>query len=489
MPTPSRLFLLLSLACTLAACGGGGGSSGGTITDTTTAGTGTVSDTEDMTLIGGIRTVGVNPVADPPPNTTMSMSCADGASVQCSGNTILRVDNQVALTSSGVQVYGKSTNDLAPVIANTGLAVGMMPASGGIAELRINKGAGSVPSAPALLLRNIGLSWDSHTDRPPIIETFRTTQGRVALDARGKIISGPLPDASNIDFYDYAVKGAGATQAHYANNTYFPRDLSLYPVRCPANDPACRTTETNGFSTTQGNWRMGGSEPDTSTVFRLHADGDLYAGDALPSASGQRQYLPGGDGFGVSYPGFKGYRSLDLWTMQYANLAAWYTMDTVNIVEFAGGSNEHNKGRRGTVAFGQVTDSAAVPASGTASYAGVVYGWYAANATDESVFFRANANLVVDFATRQAQISVQNAATYNSAATPVPANFAATMAWSPPANANYMTAAVAGAIPGGISARFFGPVNGGPAETAGSFMLNNAGTGQTVIAGFIARKL
>lgn len=483
MHTPSRLFLALSLACSLAACGGGGGSSGGS---PTTAGTGTASG-NDLTLIGDIQTVGVNPVADPPANTSMNMSCVDGGNVQCSGNTVLRVDNQVALTSSGVQVYGKSTNDLAPVIANTGQATGLMPASGGIAEIRVTKGAGSAPSAPALLLRDIGISWDSRTDRPPIIETFRTSQGRVALDASGKIITGPLPDPSNITFYDYATKGSAATQSRYANNTYFPRDLSVYPVRCPANAPNCRTTETNGFSSTQGNWRQGGIEPDTSTVFRLHADGDLFAGDAVP-VNGQRQFLPGGDGFGVSYPGFKGWRGLDLWTMQYANLAAWSTMDTVNIVEFAGGSNEHNKARRGTVAFGQVTDSAAVPSSGTATYSGVAYGWYAADATNEPVYYRGAVNIVVNFATRQAQITIQNSVTYDSNLTPVPANLATTMSWTPPANANYMTAPVAGAIPGGISARFFGPVDGGPAETAGSFMLNNPGTGQTVIAGFIARK-
>lgn len=485
MHTSSRILLLLSLTSALAACGGGGGDTAPTFT-----GGGTATNSGDLTLIGGIQTVGVNPVADPPPDTSMSMNCVDGASVQCSGNTVLRVDNQVALTSSGVQVYGKSTNDLAPVIANTGLAIGMMPASGGIAEIRVTKNANGVPSSPALMLRNIGISWDTQTDRPPIIETFRTSQGRVAQDASGRIISGPLPDPSNLEFYDYAVKGRAATQSRYANNTYFPRDLTVYPVRCPDNAPGCRTTETDGFNTAQGNWRIGGSEPDTSTVFRLHADGDLYAGDGLPTASGQRQFLPRGDGFGVSYPGFKGYRNLDLWTMQYANLAAWYTMDTVEIVEFSGGSNEHNKGRRGTVAFGQVTDSAAVPGTGTASYAGVVYGWYAPNATDESVFFRGDANIVVNFATRQAQVTVQNTVTYNDARTPVPATLTSTMTWTPPANANYMTSAVGGAMPGGISARFFGPVNGGgPVETAGSFMLNNAGTGQTVVAGFIARKL
>ena len=478
-------FLGLSLALSLSACGGGSSGPSGT----TVAGTGTPSGT------GGDITVGMGPQPTPPSDTGVLMSCVDGPSTQCSGNTILRTDNQVAMTSSGVQTYGKSTNDLAPVIANTGLAIGLMPASGGIAELRVNKDANGVPSSPAVLLRNLGISWDGVTDRPPIIETFRTAQGRVALDASGRIISGPLPDASNLDFYDYAVKGRNGTQAHYANNTYFPRDLTLYPVRCPANNPGCRTTETDGFRTQQGDWRSGGSEPDSSTVFRLHADGDLYAGDALP-VNGQRQFLPRGDGFGVSYPGFKGYRNVDLWTMRYANLAAWYTMDTVEIVEFAGGSNEHNKSRRGMVAFGQVTDPNLVPGSGTATYAGVAYGWYAPNAVDESVFFRGAATLTVNFATLQAVVSIQDTVTFNDARTPVPATLSATMNWSSTGIANYLTAAVPGntaGLAGGISARYFGPLVGtgagaGPAETAGSFTLNNAATGQTVIGGFIGRK-
>jgi len=42
-------------------------------------------------------------------NPAMAMSCVDGPVYRCSGNDIIRHDNGVALTQSGVQVYGSTT--------------------------------------------------------------------------------------------------------------------------------------------------------------------------------------------------------------------------------------------------------------------------------------------------------------------------------------------------------------------------------------------
>jgi hypothetical protein len=485
----------------ISGCGGGGSSSPtssqGTASPAAAAAvSATPAASTRTSLAGQTVTVGMGEPVVPPPDTGMLMSCADGAGVQCSGNTILATENGVALTSSGVQVSGKSTNDLAAKIENTGLAKGLVQTTVGTAEVRVFKNATGTASAPALLLDKFGISWDGVTDRPQILETFATEKGRVALDATGKIIRGPLPDASEISFYDFAVKGRNATQYRYANNTYFPRDLVAYPVRCPIANPACRTTGTDGWKLQNGNWRSGGTEPDSGFVFRLHEDGNLYAGDGLPNPDGSRKPLPGGDGFGVSFPGFKGYRVLENWGMQYGSLATWFTQDTVNIAEFAGGSSEHNKSRRGAVAFGDVTSPAMVPNAGTATYGGTAYGWYAANATDEAVFFKGAVTITVNFAAHTAVVTIQNTLTLDQAQTSVPATLSSTIAWAPGPSGNYLTGAVAtnGNLTGGASARYFGPViadgsGNGPAEAGGTYVLSNAATGQTVIAGFIARKL
>jgi hypothetical protein len=495
---PTRKYFSLLLLATVFGCGGGGGSSTapGSATPPVNAGnqpppSGGTTNPPPATQLPSTGSTPA-PVAA---GTAMIMSCVEGAGVQCSGDRIIQIDNGVALTSSGVQAYGISTNDLVRPNNTSGSAFGLAPASGGIAEIRLTKNSAGTISDPVLLLDNFGISWDSKTERPPIIETFATSQRRVTLDANRRITVGPLPDASDIGFYDYATRRQAATQAHYANNVYFPR--TNYPVRCPADTPNCRTTETDGLSIDQGDWRDGGNLPDQSYVFRLHADGDLYAGDDVPAADGTRRWLPGGDGFGVSYPGFKGYRDFGGWHYQYANLGSWTTMDTVNIIEFAGGSDEHNKNRRGMVAFGDVTDPANVPTSGTASYAGYVYGWYSRNGTEEVSFFRGDATLVVDFATRQANVTFRNAATFDDQRTPVPVAMttAIPMGAAGANTANYMTGAVAnGTLSGGLSGRYFGPViasgsgGTGPAELGGAFTLSNASTGATAVGGFIARK-
>lgn len=509
-----RKYLPLLLLAFVFGCGGGGSDP-----STTPIAANPPSNTPNDPP-GGSQPPPSDTPDDPPPpptgttpapvpgGTAMTMSCVEGAGHQCSGASIIRIDNGVALTSSGVQTFGISTNDLVTPNTTSGSAFGLALAPGipGIAEIRLAKSAAGAVSKPVVLLDNFRISWDGTTDRPPIVETFATAQTRVVLDANRAITFNRLPDASEIDFYDYAVLGQAATQEHYANNVYFPR--TDYPIRCPAGVPPAgtpgaephncyRTTETDGLKAFAGDWRTGGQLPDTSSVFRLHADGDLYAGDDVPDAAGNRRYLPGGDGFGVSYPGFKGFRAFENWSYQYGNLGAWVTMDTVDIIEFAGGSNEHNKNRRGMVAFGEVTDPASVPVGGTASYSGYTYGWYSRNGTEDVSFFRGDATLIVNFTTRLATVNLSNTATYDAAMTPVPVALTASIPMGATGDntANYMTGAVGnGTLTGGLSGRYFGPVvntgssGAGPAELGGSFSLSNTTTGAAVVAGFIARK-
>jgi hypothetical protein len=422
----------------------------------------------------------------------MTMACVDpapgdGSSFQCSGEAVLRVDHGVGITRSGVQVYGRSTID-GGTVAN-GLAPGSM-AAGATAEMRIarNFATGSA-SRPALLLDRLGISWDGTTERPRIIDTFSPVgETRVELAGNGAVTTIALPPSSNLAFYDYASRGLGATQAHYANNVYFPRGPEN-PPRCPANiDPGRCTVESTGIrSQPAGNWRNGGLEPDSASAGRLHGDGDVHAGDA---ASGNPPILPGGSGIGAPFPGSKGYRTLEHLGYRYANLAAWFTQDTVQIVEWTGGpgANEHNQNRRGLLAFGDVTDPAAVPTAGTATYSGIAYAWHAPGATTDPTTYRGSVTVTVDFATRRSVIDLQGIG---------PATFAATVPAGAPgaASANVIAGPVTAgnALSGGLAARYFGAVAGGaggtgPAEVGGTFTLTAAGSGATVIGGFIAMK-
>lgn len=409
------------------------------------------------------------------------MSCVDGPLYQCSGGTSIRVDNGVALTSSGVQVYGRSTSDLANPNPNKLVALGLALASGGLADVRIAKDATGVITAPVLLLSNLGLTWDGKNERPLIIEAFEPTQGRTQLTAAGTIASVPLPPNSDQNFFDLGTKGAAAaTQANYANNRYFPRAT---PIQCPAGQ-TCASTESAGLQYFRGDWRTGGDILDTASAVRLHSDGDARAGEVA----------------GLPFPGTKGYRSLFTWNRQDVNLAMWTTQDTVQIAEWdVTGANEHNKIRRGVVAFGAVTDSNTVPAAGTATYLGTAYGWYAGNATEDPVVFHATASMVVNFVTRQVEVTIANAATHDAAATPLPVVALKSLTAMGAANtnvANYFTGPVnTGTLQGGVSGRYFGPIapagasEAGPAELGGAFSLSNATTGAALVAGFIARKL
>ena len=427
----------------------------------------------------------VSPVSTPGP---MTMSCPDGAGRQCSGETVLRTDNGIALTRSGVQAYGRSTSDMGATNPNLSTAYGLALAIGGVAELRIRKDANAAPTGVAVLLSNMGILWNGQSNRPQIIETFTPTAGSVQLAAGGALLFGALPPSSDLSYYDYAYLGTGANKLNYANNRYFPR---ANPPRCEPGG-YCATLETVGPQFGGGSWRWGGSEPDWLSANRNHEDGDVHAGNGLPDANGNPTWLAGGSGFGVPVPGSKGYRSIEHWNYQYGNLASWFTQDTVNIVEW-GGVNEHNKIRRGFVAFGDTTDPALVPTSASATYSGVERGRYSASGSDDPVPFVGTVTVTVNFASRSVSISIQNTVRTDGLAS-VPVTFVATTVLGTGGNANHLTGAAANStLSGGVGGRLFGPVvaggsGTGPSEVGGAFSLSNSSTGAAVVAGFIARK-
>ncbi|MBL8287863.1 MAG: tandem-95 repeat protein [Rubrivivax sp.] len=428
--------------------------------------------------------------APPPPAGPMTMSCADGSGWQCSGEAILRTDNGIALTRSGVQAYGRSTSDLSPSNPNVSNATGFAPAGGGTAEIRVRKDANAAPDSVAVLLANLAIHWSGQLDRPQIIETFNPTAGRVWLGGTGALTFGALPPSSDLGYYNFATLGAaGATRANYAANRYFPRPE---PPRCVPGG-WCATAETSGPQYATGGWRGGGVDADMLAASRYHEDGDVHAGNGLPDANGNPTWLPGGSGFGVPVPGSKGYRTLNLWNYRYANVASWFTQDTVNIVEW-GGVDEHNKNRRGVVTFGDTTDPAAVPVSGGASYVGVVHGRYAANGTDDPVPFVGSVTVTVNFTTRAVSVSIQNTVRNDGSGASVPLVFSASPTLGAGGNANHLTGvASAGSLSGGVGGRLFGPVAGGgsgtgPAEIGGTFQLFSAGSNALAVGGFIARK-
>ena len=422
----------------------------------------------------------------------MTMSCVDGASYQCSGPSIVRSDNGVVLTRSGVQVYGKSTSDLATPNPTVTTAFGLALASGGVAEMRLAKAANGVVTDVALLLSNLGISWSGSAERPPVYETFKPTQGVTRLDANGALTFSALPPPSDLSYYDFAVKGTAGTQANYANNRYFPRTGN--PSRCGGATP-CPTIETNGIIYSAGDWRVGGNLPDRTSGNRMNGDGDIHAGNGLPDANGNPTLLPGGTGPGVPFPGSKGYRDLVAWTLQYGNLGAWLSEDTVNIHEW-GGVDEHTKNRRGVVAFGAVSDPALVPTSGTASYVGFVYGSHTPNGTQNPSTFRGTVVVTVNFVTRSVIVTIQNTVLEsNGTSVPISLNAVTAMGSAGSNEANYLTGPAGNvALSGGLSGRFFGPIvttgsgGVGPAEIGGAFSLSNATSKAAAVGGFIARK-
>lgn len=433
-----RIFLIFSLVVSLAACGGGGSGSS----------------------IGKPEAKPGNP--EPVPGAPYSYS----TTYQSSGNKV-KEENGIILTSSGVQAIGKSTVDQATS------ASGMTLSSAGLAEVRINKGNAGLSSL-ALLLSNLGISWDGATERPLIVETFNPAQGRTELDD-GAIRNAALPESFDLGFWDYATKGKAGTQAHYANNRYFPRDGN--PPRC--EDTPCPTEEVISSESQQGNWRSGGSTPDFAAAVRLHEDGDVHGGNAVGGG-----FLPGSSGPGIPFPGAKGYRSYDNWSYRYGNLTAWFTQDTVNLNEWARIENpfEHNLNRRGVAAFGAVTEPAAIPSAGTATYTGLVDGWYAIDDVAEPVRLRGTVTVTADFATRNVAISID--------ADPISFSAATKMGVAGGNQSNYLTGPISNAAwSGGVSARYMGPVSSGaPEELGGAFSLSGKANAGSVVAGFIALK-
>ncbi|GAB3549414.1 hypothetical protein GCM10027343_31110 [Noviherbaspirillum agri] len=403
------------------------------------------------------------------------MSCVDGAEYQCSGGTVLKTDNGVMLTRSGVQVFGISTSDLTldtavpPAPAGTdvtnprGFAIPSAATAqvNGVAEVRVAKNATNEVTRVGLLLNDFGLKWDGTTTRPLIIETFATEPGRVVLnpDTRALVVE-PLRAGTDVTFYDRR------TQANYANNTY----RASSPIK------------NNLLGALDGGWRAaGGIRADWAEAGREHEDGDLDAPTEPAS-------------------GTKGYRGFTNIAYEFANMTAWNSQDTVNIAEWTTEPRiEHNKKRRGIVAFGNVSSPDAVPTSGTATYTGTVYG-FASSADPAQVDpdpFEGRATVTVDYATGNASISIQDTGRYVEvggvgSVIPVPAAFSATAARGAinvnNANTNtpnYFTGEVnSGGLIGGVSGRYFGA---DAKEVGGTFQLQGA-SGVTIVGGFIGRK-
>ena len=101
-----------------------------------------------------------------------STSCPE-TGMQCSGDSILRVENGIAVTTSGVQTYAISTNDLLQPNPSPATAYGLQPATGGLADVRIKRDSGGQTTGVTMLLSKLGISWDGKTERPLIIETDR----------------------------------------------------------------------------------------------------------------------------------------------------------------------------------------------------------------------------------------------------------------------------------------------------------------------------
>ncbi len=438
-----RSAIITLLACMIAACGGGG-------------------DAGDQYLGSGSGS-GVG-------------SCSAGVSA-CNGDTETGRIGPLKLTAAGLQVTAASTNDLLATPGARGtdaqLAYGLTPIDRGLASLRLARAADGAVTAANLLLSGFGLTWDGANERPPILETFGMTRGRVQPVAGGMATLAALPAADDKTFWNNNPVGHAGTQANYANNIYFSRETLT--GHCADGDAACVTAAQNGLRLRRGDWRNGGTRPDQVEGERLHEDGATQAPDALPFA------------------GFKGYRNLWNWNYRYAQLAGWITQDTVDIVEWGGG-DEHNKSRRGIVAFGEPTSPKAIPRSGSASYAGLAHGWYSPNGAIEPYPIAADVLIRVDFAARTASVRLFNVRV-DEDQNPSPQFVADSSNTVPFGAANTLGGAVThGSAAGHLGARFFGPVsNGAPAEIAGAFSLrgseSTAITGTIFgLGGFIARR-
>lgn len=458
------IALALIAAGILSACGGGGGGS-----STNTGGISTPPPSDG----GGSNPPpggGTNP---PPgggstPDTAMTMSCVDGTEYQCSGGTVIKTDNGVMLTRSGVQVFGISTSDVplnAATQANRPPNVDSSVPSGfalpsfspepinGVAEVRIAKDAATkAVTRVGLLLDDYGLSWNGTAKRPQIVEAFLTTKGRVELDPTTKaLVFKDLPTGAQ--FFDFNRQTKTGTQGNYANNTFTP--------------------DAEGISNNlKGTWRTAdGTEDDYASVGRLHEDGDID----IPAAA-------------VPATGTKGYRDFVNVGYEFVNLSSWTSQDTVYIADWLTVSRiEHNKERRGYVAFGNVTEPGAVPATGTATYTGKVYGLYglASSTQIDPDPFEARATIEVNYETGAVQIRVEGTPAQVPAFTGTASRGAITVNGADTSAPNYFTGTVAASgFAGGLSGRYFGA---SAKEVGGTFQMQGP-SGVTIIGGFIGRK-
>ncbi len=436
-----RSAIITLLACMIAACGGGD---------------------------GGDRYLG---------SSSGNNSCTAGVSA-CSGDAETGRLGVLKLTVGGVQAIAASTNDLLATPGMRGneaqVAYGLAPLEKGLAGLRVVREAGGEVTAANLLLSGLGVSWDGAHERPPVIETFGLARGRIQ-SGTGLATLAALPAASDTAFWNNHPASGGGTQGNYANNIYFPTELSS--GHCLDGDAACIAAAKNGLRLRRGDWRNGGATPDQVDGGRLHEDGATQAPDNIP------------------YAGFKGYRNLWNWNYRHALLAGWITQDTVNISEWGGG-DEHNKSRRGVVAYGDPTPAKTLPATGSARYAGLAHGWYSPNGAIEPYPIAADIEVTVDFAARTARVRLFNLR-IDEDQNPSPqfiAESSNTVTLSTAAN-TFGGAITHGETSGHLGGRFYGPVsNGAPPEIAGALSLRGSSNSPIVgaifgLGGFIGRRI
>lgn len=465
----ARVGVIAALLVGLAACGDGSGVTGVTTLGANNTGGSVVGNSPIGANSGGTTSSTAGGTTG---GTTNAQTCPTGVSA-CSGEALGVSVGTIQLSKNGLQTVGFSTSDLLATNSNTAEAFGLLPTSEGFAELRVLHDADANISAVDLLLSRLKLFWDGQTERPRIVENFGLKRGRIQLGEQGMSTLIALPTQGDA-FWDNNASTFSGTQDHYANNHYFERPAPL----CGGNDAACLAAANNGLRLLAGNWLTGGLKPNQINATRLHEDGATQGPDLMPFA------------------GFKGYRDLWNWNYRYAHVAGWVTKDTINIQEWGGG-REHNKERRGTIAFGQLTDPASLPTTGTATYRGYARGWYSPDGQTEVYPVAADLEVTVDFGTKQATLLLLNVRIDEV----LPAN-------REPANTltvgstNVLALGTSGApgntaignivhgdAAGYAGLRFFGPVDGStPPELAGSFSIKGL-SGITAIGGFIARRI
>ncbi len=424
-------------------------------------------------------------------------NCKGDASVQCSGATTLQIDNNIAVTASGVHTYGVSNSDFVTKATLTN-PVGLKLASGGTIEVRSSRNKNSTPSDVTLILSNIGLSWDGKTERPPIIETFSQTSKRVELSSSGFLLHKDLPQPNDVSFYDYATLRAAATQSHYANNVYFPRPLDTACSNGNAN--TCLLTESPPLVIEFGDWKNSGNKPDKLFASHAHLDGAVAVGSGLPSRTinipEEAIFIENLSILGGLIPGAQGSRQYTQWSYGWSNLGVWDTQDKVNM-QVWGGSQDFQKRITGTVAFGTVSLPDRIPQSGTAVYIGKVTGWLNYDYEGNSVPFFADANVTVNFANNTAEFVFSKSRTAENDYSDI---------YLPPVQTtltldrqkikNYLRGDLyLEGMKGGVGARFFGPITIGgsgiaPVELAGTFNMQceQATDCMVLVGGFLLKK-